>query len=1318
MQYLFFGFPKRLSLLIALLISIVSYSQGRLNFKQISVEEGIKNSRVVSVTQDKEGFMWFATHDGLEKYNGTDFKHYSLSYIDGDYIKDDIINCLELSPNFDLLCGTKNGNLYHYNRTHDRFEKLLQNKTQQNIYNIHSVYSNNDHEIWIGSTSGFFNFNTKTKKLTPINGISTKVNCITPYINETLLLGTPEGLYQIDIANKQKQTIKAEEELLNRLAQEDIMVITATDQQHLLAGTRSSEIYKLGIEVDSLKLVAHQLMSKPDSRKPIYDIVLRPGTKQYTIAIDGVGLLFTDTLLNQTDAYYADHSDNSLSSNGIYEAHYSNDGVLWLASYGGGINMADPNKKKFKIARRIPHKKTSLRNNTVNAILEIDNAIWFGTKNGISILQSGGDHWKHIPPLSKSLTRPFQVMSMCLGDDNTLWVATYGRGLLKINLNTYQREQFSKANKDWKQIQTNHLYQVIKDSNGKIWCGGIWGGISVIDTRNQTNEVVNITNVRSLYELGDQIYVGTLFGIFIVDKNTYEISRPQHELLTQSRVISMQKHPVKEQLYIGTDIYGLHVLDLKTDSLFQINSKNQLPTNYIRSILFDDQNHLWLSTTGGLALYNDSIQQFDSYNISDGLASTEFSENAALKHSSGQLIYGGSRGVSWFNPKDIIKSKQVVKPIFTSFELFGERVAITDEGPLYENINLQKSINLPHNQNSVSFGFGSICYTNPQNVRYKWILDGLEDNWNGPSTNREAIYSKLPPGQYTFKVMVSNDDGAWQQDIKSIQLTIDKPFWKTPIAYFIYAIVLVILVLLNMHYYYTIVQERHSAEKQQFFISIAHDLRTPLSLIKLPVEKLIANKKESDIETQSLNLVKRNVDRLTNMVNQLLDFQKSDLNKMQLQVELIAVLPFINDRLETFKPLAKEKNITIEIEDKDDNTELWVDSIKFEKIMFNLLSNALKYTPEGGSIKISTDVNQKYAIIHVEDNGEGIPANQQKNIFQRYYRASNAINSREVGSGVGLMLTKQLVELHGGQISFVSEVKVGSTFTIMLPLGDAHFSDEHRKLSESELSELTPIINPSINTTTRTTDGPKLLIVEDNPELLESLAAELQNQYQVSTAQDGAEGLSKALNLVPDIIISDVMMPKMNGHQLCTRLKNEISTCHIPIILLTALDSPDYKREGLEYGADAYMEKPFDMKLLRVQIDNLLKNRQLLRSKLLEPSSEIEAISPTNTDQQFLIETKEFIISNIDSEKLTVENMASELGMSRPVLYRKIKSLTDLSPQQFLMTVKLKEAGRIMKEEGHNISETAYMVGFSDPKYFSQTFKKYFGMTPSEYLKQ
>ncbi|MCU4174410.1 hybrid sensor histidine kinase/response regulator transcription factor [Carboxylicivirga sp. N1Y90] len=1281
-------------------------------FQHISVDEGLKNNRIVSLAQDMEGYMWFATHNGVDKFNGADLKHYTLS-IDGELgvPNDQIINCLEFSEYNDILCGTKSGNVYRYNREQDHFERLFHNSDNDALFNVTAIHSINKGEMWVGTTSSLFYFNLNAPGIQSVNKNTSTVNCITKFNDNYELVGSASGLHFLN--NEDKKLIAIDNALFSK---KDITSIQQIDK-HFYIGTRDGWVYKTMIDINNIEVVASVSFSKKEKVFPIKDIVLTPD-KHVLFGIDGLGMVQTDGELNNQQWFKANENDDySLSSNGIYNLCFSEDNILWVGAYGSGVCYSDPNIKKFHIERHVAYKGQSLRSNVTNAIFEnIDGCLWYGGKNGISIYDPKTEIWKHVPRKQSPDELRIQVMSICAGQNGNVWVATYGQGIHCFSSKGQRLRSFTEnASNKKHQIETDHLYQNYTDSKGKIWTGGIWGGISVIDF-NGLRTTVNISNVRSFYEYKNHMYVGTLFGLFVVDLDTYKVSRPSLESLISNRIICMTSHPTSNKLLLGTDANGLIEWNHDNDSLNFLQSEHGLPSNFIRSMVWVNDTTLWLASTGGLSkIQNFSV--YDNYDLSDGLANTVLLENSICKKRDGQLLFGGPRGVSYFYPSQIHRSTQKNTPILNEIKLFGKTLPISPDGILQKNINLQETFKLKYNENTFGISFGAIAYTNPHKVMFKWKLEGFEEQWNGPNQIREANYTKVPSGNYTFKLMVSNDDDVWQEAIKKVSISIDKPFYTTFWAYLVYFMIVLSLTLVILHYNKLRLHERHNNEKQQFFISIAHDLRTPLSLIKLPVEKMV---EESEEEDSNLSLIKRNIDRLSNLVNQLLDFQKADLKKMQLQVSEYDINTFIQERVKAFEPLSKEKNISVTISLPNESSSVWFDRNKMEKVMYNLLSNAFKYTPKNGEIKVCILIDKKYCTITVDDTGEGIPAKQQKKIFQHYYRATNAINSKEVGSGVGLMLTKEIVELHKGDISFESTLGEGSVFRVKLLLGNHHYTHEDFSHSEDESQLPTPIVDQS-NTESYanvSSIGIKLLIVEDNPELLEALKQDFSKDYNVFGAANGKEGMEKVNEYMPDIIISDVMMPEMNGHQLCQQLKNDLSTCHIPIILLTALDSPDYKREGLEHGADAYLEKPFDLKLLRAQVSNLLKSRQQLRQKFQEPESELKEVAPTNADEQFLEKIKSYVIENIDKDELSVESTAIELGMSRPVLYRKIKSLTDLSPQQLLMTIKLKEAARILKEEGKNISETAYMIGFTDPKYFSQTFKKYFGMTPSEYLKK
>ncbi|TLX76421.1 response regulator [Labilibacter sediminis] len=1288
--------------------------------QHLSINEGLNSSIVSAIKQDKMGFMWFGTHNGMEKFNGSKISHYTLPIVNHRISQDNFISCIEISDEYDILCGVKSGKIYYFDRTKDKFFPLLADIPHDDFLNVSSLYSEKNKGLWIGSPQGLYHYNGNLKKITKIEGIKEGINKIVKNDQENIWLGSRKGLLLYNIKQDTLKNLSFSTDQANNLKSNNITSIFPISEKRLAVGNSEGEVYILEIQNEHVRIVEYKKFMFNNKSYQVNDIQLSPLSK-YAISFDGAGVVLTDDSFNITDHLYVDSDyEHSLSSNGVRELHTSKDGIFWMATYGGGVNYYDPNIKPFNVIQHIPFVNNSLRVNTINSIIEDDSEnVWYGTIKGISIFNASSSDWTHIPSIANTEITPMHVMHMTTDRFNNVWVATYGNGLIKINQNNYTKEYFNKSQKNYNQTATNHLYHVIADHKDRIWTGGIWGNMSVIDPKNKKTHHVNVSGIRSIYDDKQQVLVGTLFGLFIVNSETLTVERSSNNILNSARIITINRHPVKDLVYIGTELQGIIVWNRNDDSIYTITREDGLPSNNIKSIVWDKQNTMWISSTGGLTSFNETGNKIQNYGPADGLANKEFKENSVYLLKSGLMQLGSINGVTSFYPNDIKISKQKTIPILTGIKLFGKELKVDEDGPLKQSIELQSDISLNHNQNSLSLSFGAIGFTAPEKIKYKWKLDGFESQWNISSEVTEAIYSKLPPGNYTFQLQVTNDDNIWQDQVRTLNIYVEKPFWEKPLAFFIYMLIVASLIFLILHYYHTIIHEKHFAEKQQFFITIAHDLRTPLSLIKLPVEKILSSGKLKVNEEGSLKIVKRNIDRLTNLVNQLLDFQKADLKKMDLQIKQYAFNQFIKERIDFFKPLAKEKEINIQFMSCQDEIQLWFDKDKMEKILYNLLSNAIKYNKNKGTIKIETKVDKKRCYFSISDTGEGIPKKQQKNIFQRYFRASNAINSTEVGSGLGLVLTKHLVELHHGEIHFKSIVDEGTTFSFYLPLSEKVYKPEDFFSFDIEDSKkIIEVEETEHSETNLSKKAPKILLVEDNQELLESLQHELSGQYIVSTADNGEAGLQLAKKIVPDLIISDVMMPKMSGHQLCLNVKNDISICHIPVILLTALNSDDFKNEGLEYGADAYIEKPFDLKILLSQIANLLRNRSMLKNKFLIPTNSIEDSAPTKKDSIFLEKIRSYILKNLLNESLSVETLAQQFNMSRPVLYRKIKALTNMSPQQFVLLVRLKEAARILKTEKRSIGEITIMIGFTDQKYFSNAFKKQFGITPSQFAKE
>lgn len=1303
-------------LLALLLICLTSQlpAQKLYQFRQLTEGGGLRNSRCVSLLQDEDDFMWFATHSGVDRFNGSSMQHYSLKAPNSTLDNDNIINIAIKSKKYSILCASKSGSLYYYNREKDRFDVMLDNSQTDLLFNIYSLFEDAYGNIWIGNSSGLFYFDVATHELIKIESIDVEIFDLDQISQESLILATEKGLYKYNISEMTTSLIAFKDQ--------KVTTIFLENKNNFLIGTNNSTVASIIVLDDKFEVRKVKKMGSEDLNHPVKQITMTP-EGQIAVGVDGKGIYVLDNALGEISHYVFDKDDQwSLSSNGVYDIYYSTDNILWVATWGGGVCFADPNQKPFEIIRHVPYLNESLWNNAVSSIAQVGDEVWYGTKEGISIHNEKSNTWKHLPNKGEACGSEFIALSMTVDSKQNVWVATYGKGLLKYSPNAKLLEVYDKDSRGIFNTESNYLYAVLQDRNGAIWSAGIWGRLTVFDFSNNKKEIINLTNVRSIYEYGDEIFVGTLFGVFIVNKKTYAVTRTSHQVLNTTRVIVVNKHPLNNNYYFGTDAKGLVIWDRDNDEVVTLTEADGLASNFVRSVLWSNDNELWVTTTGGLSKVNTETLDIESYRQEDGLAHNEFSENAVIMNTNGKAHFGGPNGVTIFTPERITKSDKPSSPILNGLKVLGYDIEIESEGILTKNINLQDGIILPYQQNSFTIKFGAIAYTNPHKVQYQWRLVGLNDRWMGPSYVSEANYTEISSGKYTFELMSSNEDGVWHPErIKTFEIHILKPFWLTIWAMAFYVIILGAIVYLLLKYYNTMLHDKHSMEKQQFFISIAHDLRTPLSLIKIPVEKMVEKSETLDENRKSLVKVKRNVDRLTNLVNQLLDFQKVDLNKMQLRPEKMNLVLFLEERVQAFEPFSQEKDIMLLTEWDETAHEVYLDKDKMEKIMYNLLSNAFKYTPKGGEVLVTLKYTKKNCIISVQDTGEGIPQNQQSNIFKRYYRATNAINSTEVGSGVGLMLTKQLVEMHNGTIRFVSELGKGSTFTVTLPMKSKELTYENIDLEPEGDERISSLVTENKATEAPSVSkGERLLVVEDNPELRQTLVDEFSTDYQVLEAADGVEGVRLAKQYLPRIIISDVMMPHKSGHELCSELKEALETCHIPIILLTALDSPEYKREGLEYGADAYMEKPFEVRLLRTQILNLLKSREVLKKKYLLPSASvvIEDSPVISPNEELLEKVKSFALNNLLNPKLSVETTAIEVGLSRPVLYRKIKSLTDLSPQQFLLTIRLNEAARVLKLGVKNVSEAAYDTGFSDPKYFSQIFKKHFGKTPSQYVKE
>jgi signal transduction histidine kinase/DNA-binding response OmpR family regulator len=823
---------------------------------------------------------------------------------------------------------------------------------------------------------------------------------------------------------------------------------------------------------------------------------------------------------------------------------------------------------------------------------------------------------------------------------------------------------------------------------------------------------------------------------------------PNDSSSLSSNLINAIYEDSRHTLWIGTWA-GLNRFNPLTGTFKAYRKEDGLADNVVYGIIEDEDGNFWVSTNQGISKFDPVHISFENYNTADGLQAQEFIRGSFLKSRSGELFFGGVNGFNSFFPKAILSNPNIPPVYVTNFWIYNELMKPgAPNSPLKSNITETESIVLPYTQNEFTFEFAALNYSQAFKNRYSYYLEGYDKAWHDAGSQRRASYAKVPPGVYTFRVKASNNDGIWNESGTALKIIVRPPWWKTSWAYCAYTILAVALFLwyrqnlINRerlkndlkleHLELTKMQEMDKL-KSTFFTNISHEFRTPLTLILSPIKDMLAGDFKGDVKKQ-YQMVIRNGERLLRLINQLLDLSKLGAGSMKLKVVRLDIIQFLKPIVSAFESYAERSHIKFLFEYPVAPLWVYIDPDKFEKIITNLLSNAFKFTREGEiklSVKIVSepdspklDVNE-FLEIAVTDSGAGIPQEFLSSIFDHFYQVAHHSNSE--GTGIGLSLTKELVELHKGKITVVSTQGKGSTFSVQLLLGKDHFKESEIDESDGPIFEHQKFV-AGIDlsrplTTTEDQEGhetlPKLLIVEDNQDMRSYIAQSLQSHFSIVEAKDGKEGIKKGLEVIPDLIISDVMMPEMDGVALCKAFKTNIYTSHIPLILLTAKADLESRIEGLETGADEYLSKPFNSVELQIRARNLIRSREILRERytaskklILEPKE----ISITSLDEKFLKNIIQVIEENMSDSSFRVETLAKQLEMDQMAMYRKIKALTGQTAVEFLRTLRLKRAAQLLRQQKLTVSEVTYLVGFNDLQYFRTCFRKLFGVSPSEYM--
>jgi Signal transduction histidine kinase len=1085
----------------------------------------------------------------------------------------------------------------------------------------------------------------------------------------------------------------------------------------------------------------------------------------------GGGFMIYNRKENRLDPFYPDPNAKDDMYSNITKAIMDKQGNFWLKSTNEGIFKVVFRQSPFMLYKIERGNNYSEQNQVRSVYQDNNNWLWVGTKKGLLYLFDDKKNMTGYMGADGNLNgkTPLKALVYNIINDHSgkIWLASKGNGLYCLEksgqTHSYKITNYRHNTNDKYSLSSDDVVSVFEDHNKRLWIATYGGGINLLENKNGRIRFINYQNQLKSYPMRvclksrfitednrNHICVGTTEGM-IVFKPEYQapgkthfyhfVHNPNDNQSLSSNDVSYILSAKNGNLYIATFGGGVNIVEKGIDpdkkNIFRSYSKsNGSFSDIVCSVLEDAKSNIWLTTQTKIAKYNTTTKSFDIYNPATS-GSYTFLEAAVCKTSQSDLVFGTRQGFIEFNPEKVIKSNFVPRISFTQLQIFNKTMEVgAKDSPLTQQVDYMRKIKLNHNQNMISINYAALDYASPQDIQYAYKLDGVDSDWNYVGNQRIATYDNLPKGNYVFRVKSTNADGVWVNNEKSILIHKLPSFWESIWGILFYIVLFLIvsgLVSYILFIFYKLkheikVEHRITNLKLRFFTDISHELRTPLTLVAIPVENILRTEILHERVKEQLMIVHRNTDRMLRLVNQILDFRKVQSKKMKLVIEDVATAQYVQEICLNFCSLAKERNIDFTVLDNSNEAHLWVDKDKFEKILFNLLSNAFKYTLPNNSIKVIIEEEQESVIIKITDKGTGIRKDMLKHLFNRFETLVASDQTYQASTGIGLSLTKELVELHKARIDVESELGKGTSFILTFMKGYQHFdnSDEYvlqdltSQVSNDELPLATPCENNSSEQDIHSLhELSTILVVEDNAELRHLLFSILKTNYRVLEASNGKEAVDLLHDCDPDIIISDIMMPVMDGLELVKTIKEDINLSHIPIILLTAKEGIDSKLQAMECCVDDYIVKPFSSAYLEARIENILKSRKQLQEyyKTLFSNRSISITKPqiSPLDDDFIKNIIHYVESNIDDSELSIERIAIHLGLSRSSLFKKIKSMTGLAPVDLIKNIRLGRAIQLIESANYNVSQVAYMVGFDDPKYFSKCFKIKYGIAPSEF---
>ena len=1314
-------------LLTIIILLLGAFSASAQLYRYLDTKQGLSSQRVIAVEKDQKGYMWFLTQEGVDRYNGKQFTNYILSDGNRPVLHFPNLSQLHIDNQDDIWVTGKNGFIFKYNQMLDKYDLVMNFadslKTKRRLPLTHTSIDRQNN-LWLCTRNAQYIYRTATKQVVKLETpIKEEVFYIEQAKGNRYFFGTRENVYVAMLKGNQL-ILEPEHTISNIHRVQHIHYHVPTER--LLIGTMADGFYVY----DPQTKETHNIGNLKDVT--MNDAVIaQPSSEEVLIATDGNGVYKLNMHTLQLQSFLSTTQESGkMNGDIIKDIYLDEEGRVWMTVFPFSVTVYSDKYPKYEWLHQTNNDSQSLANSRVTQVIEdSDGDIWVTTNNGIGCYHTRTKQWTTLLS-SHDQNRQDQnyvYISLCESTPGTILVGGYMSGMYRINKKDMRPQYFSPQQEGYTDIRPDkYIRSIYRDEQGTVWAGGYYNFKSMNFATGEIDHYQTefpITVITS--KIDEELWVGTVNGIYKFNKQLKEFQ--QEPLLTDMGAVNTIYQANEELTYIGTHGSGLCVYNNRTGKLKTYDTSNSaLLSNNIFCILPSTaEDELIISTENALVCFNTREEHFQNWTKEQGMLSENFSTSAGVKTHKGKILFGCEDGLIYIEDSIKLPHKFKSKLVFSDLNIHYQRMLPGMEGsPLTVPIDQTDKITLKHDQNILSLNVSSINYDRPSRILYSWKLEGFYDEWTKPSQRNTIRYMNLAPGNYTLKVRaILLDDGRTLEE-RELHIHVTPPFSQTIWAYILYVLLFLLGIFILLRYLWMRKDSMLSHEKIEFFINTAHNIRTPLTLIKGPLNEISRTEELTPKGQANLQYALHSTNSLTELANKLLDFHKVNLYRSAIDAAPCDLNLYIRNVTEVFRLYSLNKNIQLTFEGTDEPLEGWIDTNKIEPILQNLLSNALKYTPEGGKVKVTLQGYFNQWTLDISDTGIGIPASDKKKMFKQLFRGQNAINQRITGAGIGMLQTYRLVKLHLGKITVDSVENEGTTFHLRFPLNHRKYI-KHSDLAIEKPSMKAPVIptgNACYPESPQT--APSLLIVEDNPELRHFLHQSLSATYRITEAQNGKEAMEKIAQQQPDLIVSDIMMPEMRGDDLCQTLKNNVETSHIPVILLTALADRENILHGLDVKADSYMVKPFDIDILKANIASILANKEFIRSRFAQLNyrtedlpKEIQEAPGLELDQEFLNKATEIVKKNLGKE-FNVDDLCIAMGMSRSSLYNKVKALTDHSPSDFIRQIRMKEAASLLLSKKYTIAEVSDLTGYGDPKYFTDVFKKHYGMSPSAYMKQ